>query len=78
MEEIIIGTQDRIETCMTMRFHRDDVKYRNVMRQYFVETEEQVKIPFLLNVHVEEELTGMNMGVGTATANDKYRRFKCL
>ncbi len=63
---------------MTLRFHGNDVEYGDAVRQYFVEAEQQVIPPFLLDVHVEEERLAWTWSVGAATSDDKYGSFKDL
>ena len=69
MDIVIISSLNGVEPGMGLALHRKDIKNRNIIRQYFIQSEQQVKVPCLLNIRMKEELTGVHPGVGAAATN---------
>lgn len=78
MQEVIVGPFHGIKTRVALCFHRNDVEHRDVMRQQFVEPEQEIEVPFLLNIHMEEKLACMYVRICAAAAIDGDRCFERL
>ena len=78
MQEVVVRSFYGIKARMALCVYRNDVEHSDVMRQQFVEPEQEIKFPFLLNIHVEEKLAGMYVRICTAATVDGDRCFECL
>ncbi len=78
MQEVVVGPFYGIKTRVALWIYRNDVEHRDVMRQQFVEPEQEIEVPFLLNIHMEEKLACMYVRICAAAAIDGDRCFKRL
>lgn len=63
MDKIIISTLYSIIAAMGQAFNRDDIEYRDIIGQYFIQPEQQVEIPFLFHINMKKKLRCMNVRV---------------
>ena len=78
MQVIIVFALYGIKSGMLFSIHRDDVKNSNVMWQYFIESKQKIKIPWLFNINMKEELASMYARVSPSTAVNGNGSFKNL
>ena len=78
MYKVIVATLNGIETGVWLAFHRNDIKNSDIIGQQFIQAEKQIVIPFAFHIHMEKELTGMYLRIGTAAPGNVHRRFKDL
>ena len=76
MDKIIISTLHGIKPAMGEAFHRDDVKYGDIIGQYFIQPEKEVEIPCLFYIDMKKELGGMYLRVSSPAADNSDRRFQ--
>ena len=76
MDEIIIRTLYRIKAAMGEAFHRHNIKYGNIIRQYFIQPEKQVEIPFLFCIDMKKELCRVYLRIRSPAADNRYRYFQ--
>ena len=70
MDKVIVAALYGIKPGVGQALHRDNIKNGNIIRQYFIQAEEEVKIPFLLNINMKKKLTRMYLRVSSpATGN---------
>ncbi|MNL26602.1 hypothetical protein D3C87_1481340 [compost metagenome] len=72
MEEIIVRSLYSVKSGMLLSIHGNDIENSNIARQGLIKPKHQVKIPGLFYIHMEKELTGMNLCISTATTVNKY------
>ena len=75
MDKLIIRTLHGIEAAVGEAIDRDNVEYGNIIRQYFIQPEKQVEIPFLFNISMKKELACMNLSIRTSATNNIDRDF---
>jgi len=66
---------DAIKPRVGQALHGDNIKNGDIIRQNLIQPEQQIEIPLLLYIYMEEELAGMHLRVGTPTADDINRYF---
>jgi len=76
MDEIIVSALYSVEPAMGEAIHRDNIKYGNIVGQYFIQPEKQVEIPFLFYIDMKKELCRMYLRVCSPAANNCHRRFQ--
>ena len=76
MDKKVIHPLNRIKAGMGQALHRDDIEQRYIIGKDAVQAEEEVEVPGFFYIHMEEELAGMNPGIGAAAAGDYNREFK--
>lgn len=73
MDEIVVTALYRIKARMGEAIHRENIKYGNIIRQYFIQPEKQVEIPFLFYIDMKKELRRMYLRIRSPAANNCYR-----
>jgi len=73
---VVVGAFDGIEPGMILRVGGDDVEYRDIIWQELVKAEEQFILQRFRHIHMEEELAGVYLCVGTAAAGNGYGCFE--
>ena len=76
VDKVIISAEHCVKAGMRLAFHGKDTVNGYVIRQDVVPAKSEVEIPFLLYVHMKEELAGVNTGIGTAASEDWHWLFK--
>lgn len=76
MDEIVVTALYRIKARMGEAIHRENIKYGNIIRQYFIQPEKQVEIPFLFCIDMKKELRRMYLRIRSPAANNCYRCFQ--
>ena len=78
MQKVVVRPLYRIKAGMWLTFHRDDIIHCNIQGKQLVQPEHQVEIPCLLQIHMEEELAGVYLGIRPSAAVNGYLSLKDL
>lgn len=70
MQEIVIGTLNRIKSGMMLTIYRYDVKQCDIIRQDPVPTKKQIEVPLFFDINMKKILAGMNTSICSTAAVD--------
>ena len=76
MDEIVVRALYSIKPAMGEALHRDNIKYGNIIRQYFIQPEKQVEIPFFFYIDMKKELRRMYLCICSPAADNRDGGFQ--
>jgi len=78
VNKVIVGSLSDVKSRVLILFHWNYLKYGDIIRKVFVESEQQIKIPGPFNIEMEEILTCVHHCIRSAATHDRAVVFQDL
>lgn len=76
MNIIVVTSLNCIEPGVWQSLHWKDVINRDIMRQTFIDTKQQIEIKHPFDVEMKKELTRMHLSISTSTPDNQNLLFQ--